>query len=280
MAAMTTFVAYPVVPGARARLCVRATVSGPSDPAADEAFDQYEQYAARNKRVLSGELSLAQALPMRQRHHQVFLQNQAEGPFRKAATRYITSLRESPSRSASRLWMLRSTADPTFGSLRGEPFPPRAVIVEPVTDGPGVTAWVSALDRAGRALSPMESHFVEWGVISGFGAEPTVLKKGEVVATEVLNADWTDPSSVRVMKTKLLEHAEEVVERGKARLFEVLQSVVEPTCFKTLEIYPGLGVLQEHMLTLDPPFENRMMECRAAVNRVRQLYTPLFSLHE
>lgn len=283
MASGPTFVAPPAVPGSRARpsrVCVCATASGPSDPAADEAFDQYEQYAARNKRALSQELSLAQALPVRQRHHQVFLQNQAEGPFRNAATRYITTLRESTSPSASRLWMLRSTADPTFGGLRGEPFPPRAMIVEPVSDGPGVTAWVSALDRAGRALSPMESHFVEWGVIGGLGTEPTVLKKGEVVATEVLNADWINPSSIGVMKARLLEHAEHVVDRGKARLFEVLQSVVEPTCFKTLEIYPSLGALQEHMLTLDPPFENHMLECRAAVNRVRQLYIPLFSLHE
>lgn len=140
--------------------------------------------------------------------------------------------------------------------------------------------WISALDRAGPALSPMESHFADWAVCGVFGTDEIRLGRDEVVSTEILNANWTNATSVPRMKDKLLAHGKMVVERGEARLFEVFQSVDEPTCFKTLEVYGGVDALRKHMLTMDPGFASDMMECRAAVNRVRQLYRFMYSLHE
>lgn len=262
---------------ARPQICATAG-GGPRSP--EDAFDQYEQYDGRNKDALARELAIARALPVRQRHYHFFLHIHAEAPFRSAVDRFFDGVQASESTPDWRLWALRSTEDPTFGSLRGEPFPPRAWIVEPLKGDSGVGKWTQALDRAGPAFSPMESHFVDWGVVDVFGTGEERLAEHEVVSTEILNANWTRATSVPLMKAKLLAHAKQVVERGEARLFEVFQSVDEATCFKTIEVYSDVDALRKHMLTLDPAFASDVMDCRAAVNRVRQLYKFMRSVHQ
>lgn len=241
--------------------------------AARPPSDQYSQYAARDEAALAAELARARAAAAHRRHHHVFLHPAATPAFRAAATRFAAG-HHAP------LWLLRSAPDPTFGALRGPPDPARAALLEPrpsSQDAP-VARWVAALDRTGPALAPYPSHAVDWAVcarLDRHGAERRAPAGDDVVAFELLNADWGRRGAMSQMRERLLQHAERVVTEGEALVFEVLQSVDEPTCFKTVELYPALDALQAHMAALDPPFAEGMLECRAAVNRVRQLYVPL-----
>lgn len=141
--------------------------------------------------------------------------------------------------------------------------------------GEDVKRWVGALDRIGTAVTAMDSHEVEWAVchtcVRGGDGAPE-MEKGWVVAMELLNANWANARSVGGMREILVEHAQEVVQAGYASSFEVFQSVVSPTCFKTMEVYPSMDRLQNCMDDLDEPFASNMRKCRAAVNRVRQLH--------
>lgn len=265
--------ALPSTPLQARRSAIHACATPPDS---DGPENQYNQYALRNRDSLARELSIAQALLARQRHHQVFLRPETEKTFRTAASRYVDTLRKDATHPGP-LWVLHSRADPTFGKLRGEPKPARAMLVEPVEGGVG--KWIAALDRAGKGLSPHRSHFVDWGVVGTFGGGKGCAEE-EVIACEIVNTDWRGDENVAKMKECMLIHAEDVVAKGNARLFHILQSIDEPTCFKTVEVYSSVGALQEHMATKDPPFAKSIMEWRAAVNRVRQLYQPMFSLYE
>lgn len=247
-----------------------------TNPSGNDIENQYNQYAARNRDSLARELTLARALPTRQRHHQVFLRPETEKTFLAAAARYMDVLREDANNRGP-FWILHSRADPTFGKLRGEPVPARAMLLEPMGGRAG--QWVAALDRIGKGLSPHSSHFVDWAVVGTFGRGKSCAE-GELVACEVVNADWRGDQNIAKMKEHFMNHAKEVVMEGKARLFHVLQSIDDAACFKTVEVYSGLEALQEHMVTKDAPFAESIKEWRAAVNRVRQLYRPMFSLHE
>lgn len=273
-ASMTTTAFALSSPSLQVRCCTIRACATPPD--SDGIENQYNQYASRDRDSLARELSIARALPARQRHHQVFLRPETERTFRSAASRYLDTLRKGAIHPGP-LWILHSRADPTFGKLRGEPSPARAMLVEPAEGGVG--KWVAALDRAGRGLSPYPSHFVDWGVVGTFGGGKGCAED-EVVACEIVNADWRGKQNVAKMKECMLIHAEDVVTEGNARLFHVLQSIDEPTCFKTVEVYSSVEALHEHMVTWDPQFAESIMEWRAAVNRVRQLYQPLFSLLE
>lgn len=257
--------------------CNQSSPSPP--PASGPPSDQYSQYAARNKAFLIAEQARLRQIPLRHRHHHIFLQSPSATALRAAAARYLSSRPPSD----TRLWVLRSTADPTFGTLRGEPFPPRVALLETISlqddqlKAGSVSHWIAALDRAGKALSPMDSHYVDWALCGREGPDEKDVSAPAVVAFEILNADWTRPESIAEMRDALLSHAVAVVSAGNAIVYEVLQSVDEPTCFKTVEMYTSLDALKDHMNTIDPPFEEDMLRCRAAVNRVRQLYNPLFS---
>lgn len=262
--------------GAHAPICVQTPPSEPEKTPTPLPSDQFTQYAARDKNFLKAEQTSLRASTHLHRHHHIFLQSPSATAFRSAATRFLSA--RPP--SEARLWFLRSTADPTFGTLRGEPAPPRLALLEtfptglPQDEDP-VLQWITALDRAGRALSPMPSHYVDWVPIGAAGI-PDPPRPPAVVAFEILNSDWTRPATVPEMRRRLLEHAAAVVDAGSATFYEVFQSPDEPTCFKSVEVYSSLEALRHHMDTLDPPFEQSMLQCRAAVNRVRQLYNPYF----
>eukprot|EP00177_Eucheuma_denticulatum_P002350 GFKZ01004218.1.p1 GENE.GFKZ01004218.1~~GFKZ01004218.1.p1 ORF type:complete len:270 (+),score=31.65 GFKZ01004218.1:143-952(+) len=238
-----------------------------------EEIDQFDQYAARDRKALTRELDIVRALPKRQRHHQIFLHPESERPFRSAASRYIASLDERMERP-ERLWLLHSRSDPTFGRRRAAPIPARVMLME-VGGGEGLGVWLEALGRAGKVLSPYPSYHVDWAVVGQHG-ETDGVKGDELVACEVLNANWVKADSVENMKLKMLEHGEKLVRAGKVRVYEVLQSLNEPTCFKSVEVYEDIEQLERQMAETDQPFAEGIMKWRAAVNRVRQLYEPLF----
>lgn len=271
---------------------VRASASDP-----DRLNHQWSQYESRDENVLRAERNNLARTRTLDRHYHVFVQEGASGAFRAAARRFVDGMRATEWPPENRLLVLQQVEDPTFGTLRGPPNPPRSMLVEsfdaPVASGaessesaalPQIARWVAALDRAGAVVTPMESHYCEYARIAAVSRDADerrgkVIGGESVVACEILNADWTNSSSIQAMRGKLIAQAQNAVHNGSALHYEVLQSM-EPTCFKTLEVYASLDALRKHMSTLDPPFAEDMLECRAAVNRVRQLYLPLETLHE
>lgn len=251
--------------------------------------DQFGQYAARDVARLKQQLQRVNENRSREYHYQIFLNQGSANAFFPAAQRFTTSLSTSPkwSSPAEALCVLTSTADPTFGSLRGEPFPKRVSILhhplqpsQPDSNAPHdhpLFTWLNALNRAGPALSLITSHVVEyatWGECNlSASSEPyKTLQPTQLVATEIINADWTDADTVPAMRACMLNHASRSTTEGNAQLFRVLQSVTEPTCFKTVEVYNSLQHLHDQMKRIDPQFDKEVKPFRAAVNRVRQLY--------
>lgn len=237
-------------------------------------FEQFEQRDEKNREL---QLDQLKAVPKRARYHHVFLNSTSSKPFRTAAERFFESQSAQPH---SRLWLVQQVADDTFGTIRGIPSPPRVMLIEDVDTGAeesNASRWIAALDRAAHALSPMESHFVDY-VVQGSTGDKGALCEHEMFASEILNADWSRTAATSEMRIKLLQYAERVGNGPHCRLYEVLQSVDEPSCFKTVEVYTSMDALREHMKNVDPLFAKDMLDCRAAVNRVRQLYCRLNSL--
>lgn len=239
---------------------------------------QFDQFANRDF-GLDAELLAARALPHRHRHTHIFLHPSSNPAFRPAASRFITSIRTGSTNSNPRLWILRAIADPYFGVLRGEPFPPRCFVLttlrEDDPDPFGVARWVAALDRAGKVLSPMDTHYVDWArthicVSDAFVGVP--MQPGWLIGSEILNANWSRSSTITGMRNLLAQHADHVISDGCAESFEVFQSIDSVTCFKSIEVYKSMDHLKHYYDTLDAPFAEEMSQHRAAVNRVRQLY--------
>lgn len=259
-------------------LCTASKSSSDDDTpeATGNEFDQFEQFAVRDKITLDEERRIAQSLPKRQRHHQVFLRPENVRLFEEAARRHVQTLHSR--HSNSRLWVLKACLDPTFGTLKKSPSPPRSMLVE--TGESTVDEWVKALNRTGNVLSVHQSYAVEWAELGRFGEEQKVVGGKDLIACEIVNADWRYAESLRGAKKMLTDHAQEVVKNGKAKMFEVFQSVDEPSCFKTMEVYCGIGDLQDHMNGMDRTFAEEFKKFRAAVNRVRQLYEPVVCLKD
>lgn len=234
------------------------------------------------------------------------------------------------------LWVLKAVADVTFGSLSGMPSPPRMVVVTRLAPG-GATAagrsvnvgtsaattsvdtaervmsWVAALDRSGTAFHSMESHHVDWAVLSthvsaspgtdhgsdstntatetatGPGPGPAaatgesslrrveatvnmMIQPGVVVAAEIINANWARRNAISGMRGVLQRHAQKAVDLQLALAFIVLQSVDEPTCFKTVEVYRDVDCVKACLGRLGEAFQQDSSVHRAAVYRVRQLH--------
>lgn len=254
----------------RAKHITRAAL--PSNQVSSNQWDQHDNKDSK----LDQQLKIACSYPSRQRHTHIFFQSFTRKPFAAAANRFLNTIRTRQV-SPRLLWLLCAVPDPYFGSLRGEPHPPRCIAVTPLTDdydGADIRRWVSALDRVGPALTPMDSHFVDWAVChttlaSNFDSPP--MQQDWYVAVEILNANWSDAKTVPQMRSLLIQHSEDVVDAGYASSFQVFQSVDSPTCFKTMEVYSSLDNLQKCLQNLDEPFATDMLKCRAAVNRVRQL---------
>lgn len=255
--------------------------------------DQWTQFDSRDISLHEAALQKARAFTTRHRYHQIFINPASATLFQGAAKRYFETLRADTSLTShqGRLWLVQTTADPTFGALRGAPFPARAVLIEGLSnstsddtqeevDTYGASRWLRALDRVGKGLSPMESHYVDYAICASYSCmeHTKSLPSQAFVASEILNADWTDCSSIDMMRDILMRHAEHSVTHGMAKRFEVLQSIDEATCFKTMEVYDCMHDLQVHMNEDDVCFARDVSSCRAAVNRVRQLYRPFDSL--
>lgn len=239
--------------------------------------DQWSQHAHRDSK-LDKELNSVRQIPQRQRHIHIFFQSFAQRPFSTAAARFVTQARKNTKTRTKRVWFLRAVPDPTFGDLRGEPYPPRCSIItdpENANDGSDIYRWVAALNRSGPALTPMDSHHVDWALRAAHVAKQHTsppMENNWLIAFEILNANWVNASAVGKMRDHIIAHGRQVVDDGYASSFEVLQSVDEPTCLKTMEVYPSLDHLRKCLDNLDEPYATRILTYRAAVNRVRQLH--------
>lgn len=145
------------------------------------------------------------------------------------------------------------------------------------------TAWLDGVDRvlAGNPLSPFKNHVSEWARLAeeaaeNFGADHPAMRDiaSCIVATEVVNSQFNG-AAMDNTKSLLTAHGAESVLSGDVLIFEVLQSVKSPTCFKTFELYESVEHLRRHMSKRDDAFAASVMPWRAAVNRVRQINTPL-----
>lgn len=254
-----------------------------SSTESDQLVDQWDQYEHRDNK-LNDEAQNVQQIRERQRHIHVFFQEFARKPFSAATQRFLSSVRAkagidtNDSAPSRRLWLLRAIEDPTFGEIRGDPYPARCSIItypEDAQEGSDIYRWINALHRTGPTLMPMDSHFVDWASCATYIAQPYTqppMTSDWLVAFEILNANWVNASAVPNMRNLLIEHARKVVEAGYASSFEVFQSVDEPTCMKTVEVYASLDHLQKCLDDLDEPFATDILAYRAAVNRVRQLH--------
>lgn len=134
---------------------------------------------------------------------------------------------------------------------------------------------------AGNPLSPFKNHVSGWARLTekaaeNFGSDHPALRdiSSCIVATEVVNSQYTG-AAMDNTKSLLTAHSAESVLSGDVLVFDVLQSVKSPTCFKTFELYESMEHLQRHMKKRDDAFALSVMPWRAAVNRVRQINTPL-----
>ena len=236
-----------------------------------QAEDQWEQFSQADKRNRKRQFELCRSSHVRDRHSQVFYQQSATRAFNGAAQRLV----DSSHRSCAIATGIR---DDTFGRLRGDPYPPRSMLMrrlkrsdngEDFVDEVGAK-WIDALNRLGKSFSSLSSYHVDYSVWGEWGE--LNIKLDGLFACEIVNADWARPAATDEMKQILMNHGESVVNNGYAIGFKVLQSIDEPTMFKTVEIYPKLENLEQYMKEMDPTFEGDVMTCRAAVNRVRQLY--------
>lgn len=138
-----------------------------------------------------------------------------------------------------------------------------------------VRTWLNALDRIFPALSPTDSHFVDWAVFHTQASGKDVLPDisvGWVVSMEVLNSNWTIFGMVSVMLDKLILHADEITDEVYSSSFEVFQIIYSPNYLMTMEVYPYIYRLHKYFDEFGELFPSDMMKFRAAVDRVRQLH--------
>lgn len=105
-----------------------------------------------------------------------------------------------------------------------------------------------------------------------------MMQPGVVVATEIINANWARRSAIPGMRGVLQRHAQQAVDLHLAMAFFVLQSVDEPTCFKTVEVYRDVDCVKACLSQLGKAFHKDSSVHRAAVYRVRQLHECIASL--
>ena len=267
--------------------------------AASEEQDQWEQFESGSKEARLRQLQALRDVTNRERDHQIFISNSSKPMLIAASNRFMDGIRrrylqsdDQSEMAEKRLWIVESIADDTFGTLRGEPYPPRVCVMESIdslTEDEGaqrerdtaVSRWTGALNRTGKALSTLQNYSVDyavWGGASSFGNFHE-LQPGYLVASEVLNASWSRPEATEDMRQLLLSYAQESVNNGKVAMYQVLQSVEEPTMFKTVEAYACMDDLRGHMETMDAEFAENAKKHRAAVNRVRQLCRCVDTLH-
>lgn len=252
--------------------------------------NQFTQYKGRDFRSLSREVQVVDNVDRVDAHRFVLPNEMARTIFENAARTHASVLEKSGAECGRRFIVARGVGDPTFGTgrTRGrEPYPPRYCIFQSFHsraegwDGVEATSrWLQAVARVGGPLAMEDLHASFWArhlELQADTFDPALEPDFStwIVATEVLNANWMDGAAVPEMRRLMSEHAEASIKGGNLAIFDVLQSVDSPTCFKTFELYPSMDALMRHMADDDPQCEQGMLRCRAAVNRVRQIYTPL-----
>lgn len=255
--------------------------------------NQFSQYEGRDFRSLTREVKVVDNVDRVDAHRFVLPNEMACNIFEKAAGTHSSLLERAGAECGRRFIIAKGIGDPTFGTgrTRGKaPYPPRYCVFqsfhsrEEGWDGIEATSrWLEAVARVGYPLTMEKLHASVWArhlelQAPDFETGKEVDFSKWIVATEVLNANWMEGETVTEMRRILIEHAEACVGKGNVVTYDVLQSVDSPTCFKTFELYPSMDALVRHMTDDDPEFEQRMLPCRAAVNRVRQVYTPLIAI--
>lgn len=249
-------------------------------------FNQWDQHENRDKESSEKQQEFVNQLTNRQRHFHIFLQPSSTSIIRSAISRFISSFPTSTTTTSTkkpgRVWILRAIADPTFGELRSEPYPARCTVIADSAEYTSIVErWVNALDRSGNALSPMDSHYVDWAMCSAHYSstddnneddDQPLMGLGWLVSFEILNANWVRSDAVSGMRKVIEAHGKDVVQAGFAKSYEIFQCVNEPTCFKTVEVYENLQTLKKCIDEKDSAFEKEAEVHRAAVYRVRQLH--------
>jgi hypothetical protein len=241
--------------------------------------------------LLVAKESLNSTHQTRQAHSFIVSDVTALSLIESAIVRHGDSLAQTgPVAFGRRLIIGRGIADPTFGRNRGRtPLPTKYAVFQsfPAGDlgGDRICAtrrWMRAVADGGKSVSKRQHH-VNWVQRYSEGSVCDNDVKNDssiIVACEILNANYSDSSTLDIMRGILTNHARDSIASGRLLSFDVLQSPVSPSCFKTVELYASMHDLVVHMETLDPPFAKRVMVCRAAVNRVRQVYAPLVGLFD
>lgn len=256
------------------------TDAGQEDEVEDEVINnQWGQHQRRDIKYLNAQLRLVQNYDRQERHFHVFLQQSSNSLLNSSINRFTESTQISnQTDQINRLWILRSRADPTHGELADkEPHPPRCVTLVDRLNPQLLSStqqWVNGLDRLGNALSPFESHFVDWAMFDAHYQEnfPAQMKEGYLVIFEIINANWMQKRAIEGIQNVFSEHGKKMVSNNHMKCFEIFQSIEEPTCFKLIEVYENLSQLERYKRDFDAKYEKDVEVFRAAVYRVRQLH--------
>lgn len=251
--------------------------------------DQFTEFQSRDVAALKREAANLKTVDEVDAHRYVITAEESQSIFENAARRHGEDLSKSGAAYGRRFAIAKGVGDPTYGTFRNAPpWPPRYCCFESfVTRREGwdgieaTTRWLAAIDRVmtGHPQAPQKMHVSGWarrfeGEVPGLHAEYAKGFSNWLVATEVLTAKYNSPA-IEGLRETIIEHGKASLSSGHLLAFDVLQSLDSEVVFKTFEIYESIDALARHMETADPAFEKRVLPNRAAVNRVRQLYSPL-----
>lgn len=252
--------------------------------------DQFTEYESRDEEALKLETKELASVNEIDAHRYVITQDESQSVFERAALRHGESLVERGAECGRRFVIAKGIGDPTFGKFRNsKPWPPRYCCFQSFVnreqgwDGiEATTAWLEAVERVmdKNPLAPTQSHVSTWA--RRFEGDSSRLREALaecgpsefVVGTELITSKY-NKSDMAGLLSLFIKHGEDSLASGNLLAFDVMQSLDSPTVFKSFEVYKSLEVLKTHMERADSAFEKSVLLHRAAVNRVRQLYSPL-----
>lgn len=252
--------------------------------------DQFTEYQSRDQGALEREATELAAISEIDAHRYVVTPDESQSVFENAALRHGESLVERGAECGRRFIIAKAIADPTYGTFRGKPpWPPRYCCFQSFVDRDqgwdgidATTTWLAAVDRvmARNPLAPAKSYVSTWA--RRFEGDSSRLVEalaeggpsGLLVGTELLTSKYKK-EDLDSMLALFIKHGEESLASGNLLAFDVLQSLDSPVVFKSFEVYKSMDALKVHMKRADSSFEESVLPHRAAVNRVRQLFSPL-----
>lgn len=252
--------------------------------------DQFTEYESRDEEALKLEAKELSSVDEIDAHRYVLTQDESQSVFERAALRHGESLAERGAECGRRFVIAKGIGDPTFGTFRNaKPWPPRYCCFQSFVnreqgwDGiDATTAWLEAVERVmdKNPLAPTQSHVSTWA--RRFEGDSSRLREalaecgpsGFVVGTELLTSKYNKSDMAGILSL-FIQHGEDSLASGNLLAFDVMQSLDSPVVFKSFEVYKSMAALKTHMERADSTFEESVVPHRAAVNRVRQLYSPL-----